>query len=116
MQFSDNEEFVINVVHCKKVPSSHPIYRGFPLGNPFPMYEESERDKVCDLFEEYFRKKVAQKDPTIMNELGRMVEKAFMNGGIELGCYCAPRRCHGNTIKSFLELVLNGDGDIFIDT
>lgn len=51
-----------------------------------------------------------------MNELGRMVEKAFMNGGIELGCYCAPRRCHGNTIKSFLELVLNGDGDIFIAT
>lgn len=108
--YSDEESFVITVVHCKKVPDCHPIYRGFPLGNPFPMREESERDKVCDDFEAYFRKKIAQRDPVIMGELARVVEKAFMNGGVKLGCYCAPRRCHGNTIKSFLELVLNGDG------
>lgn len=109
--YADPEErFVINVVHCKKVPSSHPIYRGFPLGNCFVMHNESMRDEVCDQFEEYFRAKVKARDPVIMNELARVVEKAFINGGVDLGCYCAPRRCHGNTIKSFLELVLNGDG------
>lgn len=106
-----NEElFQITVVHCKKVPDSHPIYRGFPLGNPFPMHDEKDRDKVCEQFEEYFRKKIAQKDPVIMNELARVVEKAFVDGGVRLGCYCAPRRCHGDSIKSFLEVVLNGEG------
>lgn len=82
--------------------------RGFPLGNPFDMEkDESRRDEVCDLYEEYFQKKVAQNDPEIMSGLAQCVKFAYENGYVKLGCFCHPKRCHTNTIARWLEGVLN---------
>jgi hypothetical protein len=67
------------------------------------MHSESERDSVCDKYEEYFAKKVADKDAAFMNELHRLWKYHKENGQLILGCYCSPKRCHGETIKRFLE-------------
>jgi len=78
------------------------IGRGSPLGNPFVMQTEQDRDTVCDAYEQWFRNKVKAQDPTVCNELLRLMEIAKKKTLI-LGCFCAPKRCHGQTIKACIE-------------
>lgn len=82
------------------------IGRGSPLGNPFRMNSESERDQVCDMYEAWFKRKVEENDTRVMNELRRLWRIHQATGTLTLGCYCAPKRCHGLTIKRFLEQFL----------
>lgn len=107
----DPDLFDIKVVHCKVDHDSIYIARGSVLGNPFKMKDANdnlERDAVCDQYDNWFRDKVKNKDSEVMDELYRLTEIAYYQGGIHLGCFCAPRRCHGDTIKAFLEHYLNG--------
>lgn len=99
--------FHIEVVHTKRDPDSIYIGRGSALGNPFKMYSEADRDKVCDQYDEYFLSQLNSGDPDFMEELEFLVESAYVNGYVKLGCFCAPRRCHGDTVKRFLNSVLN---------
>ena len=78
------------------------IGRGSPLGNPFRMDGERTRDRVCDQYEAWFAEKVEARDPTVMRELRRLYQLA-RKGPLTLGCFCAPKRCHGQTIKNYLE-------------
>lgn len=84
--------------------NAHYIGRGSPLGNPFVMRDKSlsERNRVCDEYQAWFESKVAEKDPAVMDELRRIFVKA-RDGHVTLGCFCAPQRCHGDTIKAFIE-------------
>ena len=77
------------------------------LGNPFYMKHESERDAVCDKYEIYFKNKVSLEDNAFMAELRRLYKLAKRYGKLELYCWCAPKRCHAETIKRFLEKYLN---------
>lgn len=60
------------------------VYCGRPSrwGNPFPMRHESERDHVCDRFE---REVLPYLDVTELR-------------GKDLVCFCAPKRCHCDSI------------------
>ena len=78
------------------------IGRGSPLGNPFVMKSEADRDRVCDQYAVWFEERVKAGDALVMNELRRLY-KIAKRGGLVLECYCAPKRCHGETIKGFLE-------------
>jgi hypothetical protein len=113
MSYEEGDDFFeITVVHVRKHPDAFPIHRGFPLGNPFPMNgDESLRDEVCDQYEEYFWDKVNNNDRVIMTELARATAKAYEQGYIKLGCYCAPKRCHGLPVARFLNSVLNPQSD-----
>lgn len=77
------------------------------LGNPFYMHNESYRDDVCDKYALYFEKKIAGEDVAFINELCRLANIAKKYGKLELFCWCAPKRCHAETIKSFLEQLIN---------
>lgn len=84
-----------------------PVDRGTALGNPFYMADETQRDKVCDQYQEYFDKKVKEKtDERFMRELRAIYKIAKEEGGVYLACWCAPKRCHAETIKAFLEQYL----------
>ena len=72
------------------------------LGNPFYMSGESQRAAVCDKYAEYFEKKFRE-DEAFKNELRRLYRILKHYGKLELFCWCAPRRCHAETIKAFLE-------------
>jgi hypothetical protein len=68
------------------------IDRKSKYGNPFYMKDESERDLVCDKFEEYIKTK-----PELIDDL--VVEVLALNkSDIKLGCWCYPKRCHGSTL------------------
>lgn len=75
------------------------VDRTSPLGNPFFMAKEEQREEVCDRYEEYF-----DCPHTIIfnTELARIVELAKTND-ITLLCWCYPKRCHAETIKRYLE-------------
>jgi uncharacterized protein YeaO (DUF488 family) len=78
------------------------IDRSSPLGNPFYMQDESKRDYVCDKYEEYFNNKINDNDIVFMKELDKIYNLAI-NNDIVLLCWCSPKRCHGETIKRYLE-------------
>ncbi len=73
---------VLNKYRDGKPPGAKYIGRGSPYGNPFIVGVHGTRDECCDRFE-------AEVLPTLDVEALR---------GCDLWCYCAPRRCHGDSI------------------
>lgn len=64
------------------------IGRGSPWGNPFKIGVDGNRDEVCDKFEKLTL-------PHLNLEPLR---------GKNLVCFCAPQRCHGDSILRALEV------------
>lgn len=61
-------------------------------GNPFEMDKDGDRDTVCDNYEQHylpFKK-------SLLSQIHRLKGKA-------LGCWCAPLRCHCQTLKSYAD-------------
>ena len=72
------------------------------LGNPFYMADESQRDLVCDKYEEYFKEQV-KTNTRFRIELESILRICKVFKTVELYCWCAPKRCHAETIKKYLE-------------
>lgn len=83
----------MRVVHCKREPYTHYIGRtghGFVstgLGNPSVMSTEADRPLCIADFETY-----ARATPRVMTLIASLPEDAV------LGCWCAPKACHGDVI------------------
>ena len=83
------------------------VDRASVLGNPFRMVSEDQRNAVCEQYEQYFNNIVRTKSNVeFMNELRRLFKLAKKHGKLRLFCWCAPKRCHAETIKKFLEQYL----------
>jgi hypothetical protein len=65
------------------------VYVGRPtvFGNPFLMHGESDRDRVCDAYEEHIY---------LHREICERVKRELR--GKDLVCFCAPKRCHADTL------------------
>ena len=83
------------VVHCKKEP--YDVYIGRPslLGNPFALQHESERVLVLTQFRVYAEARM-KSDPKFAAAIRACKGKV-------LGCWCAPRPCHGDVIAELAE-------------
>lgn len=90
--------FKITVVR-RGTPRSVYIGRGSIFGNPF---KEGTRDENCDAYQEYFDKRVKE-DEAFKEALRQLWRRGKQKGELKLACFCAPKRCHGDTIKAFLE-------------
>lgn len=83
------------VVHCKKNRYDVYIGRPGPLGNPYEIGPDGTREEVIQKFEKYARR--------LMNE-DLAFRKAIQNcEGKTLGCWCAPKACHGHVIIKLIE-------------
>lgn len=92
------------------------------LGNPFrmkfptpaqskhPEFMINERNRVCDAYESYFNEQVA-KDGAFRNEVLRIYRLVKSGKDVALGCWCAPKRCHAEYIKAFIEKQLGDPQD-----
>lgn len=80
------------------------VYIGRPsvLGNPFVMTSEAQRTEVIAKYRKYFEQKVATREPRFMEALDALVELARKHD-VVLGCFCAPRACHGDVIKEYID-------------
>ena len=72
------------------------------LGNPYYMHSEEERDEVCEKYKAYFYKKI-EEDMNFKTEIDRLANIYRKYGQLNLFCWCAPKRCHAETIKEYLE-------------
>jgi hypothetical protein len=69
------------------------IDRATKWGNPFPMSDTYSRDFVLDLYTGY------------MQELleSNVMHISEIAGAKRLGCWCKPKRCHGDFLKKLIE-------------
>jgi len=89
----------------KGIPEGANVYcgRGSPLGNPYRMKGPSDRDRACDAYERYFYRSVeVVGDKGMVNQLNKIAELAA-KGDVNLVCFCAPKRCHCETIKRYVD-------------
>lgn len=77
------------------------VDRHTPVGNPYYMHNESEREMVCDKYEGYFHSRLLHSTEA-QTYLQTMLDVRNKYGHIELFCWCAPRRCHAETIRNWL--------------
>ena len=76
------------------------------FGNRFKMKNESERDKVCEKYKEWFYGELY--DSAMQAELSILKDTLFKYGKLNLFCWCAPKRCHAEIIKEYLLETLKG--------
>lgn len=78
-------------VNLKKETYDVYIGRGSKWGNPFPMkdYSDAERIRVCKEYEKYFW------TTDLPNQLEELKGK-------RLGCYCKPKQCHGDFLAKLV--------------
>jgi hypothetical protein len=66
------------------------IDRGYPYGNPHHLDRERDRDLVVEAFRKY-----VTRHPALMQQLPSLQGKV-------LGCWCYPKRCHGDVLVDLL--------------
>jgi len=76
----------MKVVNCQT--ESYDVYIGRPSkwGNPFKIGRDGNRAEVIEKYEAYIRK-----TPKLMEALPELEGKV-------LGCWCAPKACHGDVL------------------
>jgi hypothetical protein len=105
---------LITVKNLRNDVRRHPwdvrVDRQSVLGNPYymasskdPAEDSVERDRVCNLYQEAFDQFVRVGQKKIVAELDRLYALYCEYGKLNLFCWCAPKRCHAETIKKYLE-------------
>lgn len=74
-----------------------------PLGNPFSMKGEAQRDEVCEKHMQHTRDEWKKETSALKTEIKHLSKRLINGEKIALRCFCAPRRCHGD----FLAKVIN---------
>lgn len=105
---------MVKVVNKKThKPTDDDVYigRGSIFGNPFDfrcsnhpqvIYHLDSREKCVESYKFHFLK-MLKDDSNFLNGVNDMVEKLKSGGCVNLVCYCAPEKCHGDVIKEYLE-------------
>lgn len=94
------------VIHCRCFPDAVYIGRPSKWGNPFTIGKDGTREEVIAKYETWIKTQ-----PQLIKALPELVGK-------DLGCWCAPKACHGDVlIKMVGDLTdfLGGVSDILAD-
>lgn len=75
------------VVHCKREPYDVYIGRPSKWGNPYAIDENNTREEVIDKYRLYMLDLEARG----LRDLSELKGKV-------LGCWCAPKACHGDVL------------------
>ena len=105
----------IKICNLRTEQPQHPhdiiVDRTSVLGNPFIIGNKGSsnktntRDSVCDEYVLWFHKQLMDGNKAVIKEmlwLGYIYAKF---GKLRLFCWCAPDRCHAETIKTDLERI-----------
>ena len=80
------------------------VDRSTPLGNPYYMKDENERDNVCDKYAVYLAAAYTG-NADIARELSRITD-ALSRSDVVLLCWCYPKRCHAEEIVKIIKGML----------
>ncbi len=89
------------VVHCKKEPYDVYIGRPSKWGNPYSIGRHGTRQEVVNKYYAYIKNK-----PELLEALPELEGKI-------LGCWCAPKLCHGHILIDLVNMrILKGGTDV----
>jgi hypothetical protein len=79
------------IVHCQR--DSYDVYigRGSKWGNPYRIGVDGTRGEVIEKYRDY-----------ILNNKELLDDLPELKGKI-LGCWCSPKRCHGEVLLELIE-------------
>lgn len=80
--------------------------RPSPLGNPYPMESEEDRDRVISEYKIWIENQLERGNQRIMNSLLEIVNHHKKHGHVNLQCYCYPSNCHCGVIRDILEKLI----------
>jgi hypothetical protein len=92
---------MIFVVNQRRTKEGEYIGRPSPLGNPFPLHDEEDREAVIKQYRGWILG--LPEDSPQWAELRRLHRKHQDEGVLYLRCWCAPLTCHGDVIRRILE-------------
>jgi hypothetical protein len=72
------------------------------LGNPFILQSKIDRNKVCNQYDAYFKEEIAKGTSTPFHKELMRIKEISRTHKVAIACWCAPQRCHTETIKTFL--------------
>jgi hypothetical protein len=79
------------------------VDRTTPLGNPYFMKDETQRDKCCIDYKKYFYSCVNNSLYPLFNTyLYELIAHYKQHKTLTLKCWCAPKQCHAETIKEYI--------------
>ncbi len=103
----------VDRVDQNKIQSGIYVGRGTPLGNPFPITVNNDREKVLRLYRAYLYSKIKQQDESVLRFFKYIKRQEAKNGNVTLLCHCHPLPCHAEIIIEAIEYCLaNNIGDI----
>ena len=87
------------ILNTKTDDCRHAAYiaRPSPLGNPYAIGPDGDRDTVIERYRDWLAARVAERDPVVCTAL------LGIHPGHPLSCHCAPARCHGEAIAEALD-------------
>lgn len=97
-----NIEVINKHLHADGDDGGEYIGRGSPLGNPFRMNHEKDRDTVIDKYRTWIENNIRESNPHVLDELSRLLWITINNDELKLQCFCAPKPCHGDIIREIL--------------
>jgi hypothetical protein len=80
------------------------------LGNPYLMTYEKDRDRCCQRYERHLRHAMASKGErfrSLREAIQDIVKLVALGRSVALQCWCAPKRCHADSIKKYVLERLN---------
>jgi hypothetical protein len=99
---------IVNLHH--KNFCDYKIDRSTPLGNPFVLSKTQTREIVCGKYKDYLYKKIKERDKQICDCLLKIYYDALNDNDdkkeITLGCWCAPKQCHGEIIAEVINKMI----------
>lgn len=81
------------VVHCKREPFDVYIGRPSKWGNPFVIGVDGTRAEVIEKYRSWLEDRVISRRLNLDELRGKT-----------LGCWCAPKPCHGDVLLEMLDL------------
>lgn len=85
------------------------IGRGTPLGNMFSHMEGTQaefkvdtREEAVELYTKELHHAISIGEPSVIQELDRLAHILLDTKKLTLVCSCAPKACHGNSIRDVL--------------
>jgi hypothetical protein len=86
------------------------VGRPTPLGNPFRLEREDQREEVVRRYAFWLEEKLHQGNREVARALEELYQKLKRQGALTLLCFCAPRRCHAEVIAEHLKRRAEAEG------
>lgn len=87
------------------VGRTYAAWYGSPLGNPFPLINESLRSHCLAQYRSWLWGRMQDPDSAQSKALAGIVEAAKA-GDVALGCWCHPKPCHADIVKAAVEYLI----------